>query len=157
IMDGLDYLRHFRDVLLIDFDGRPARLSAVADGWQRADFEALDPAWFAVISGHTIRDAKTRASLERPRRHSQTTDLAVMASFALAFGRAGLSGVVAAADGDQAALLRKAIATLIRLNPWLDYGRETVQDGQPVKGYLKADNWKVTNPRTGSTLEIISS
>jgi phage terminase large subunit-like protein len=58
--------------------------------------------------------------------------------------RRALRGYAAAADRDQARLLRDAVDTLARLNPWL-------------AAILKVDQWKITNTRTGSTLEIISS
>ncbi|MEZ6119025.1 MAG: terminase large subunit [Pirellulaceae bacterium] len=60
-----------------------------------------------------------RAYLERPRGHSKTTDLAVMAVWLLAFATRPLRGYSYAADRDQAALLRDAVDRIVRLNPWL--------------------------------------
>ena len=49
----------------------------------------------------------------------KTTDLAVTAVWALAFATRPLRGYCYAADKDQARLLRDAMETLVRLNPWL--------------------------------------
>lgn len=133
----------FRDALLVDCDGRPMRLGDRLDDWQRSDFEALDPGWRAVV-GQSVPDSKLRAWLERPRGHSKSSDLAVMASWVLFASRRRLAGYAAAADKDQARLLRDAIDRLVRLNDWL--GR-----------LLTVDSHRITNHHTGSTLEIISS
>ncbi|RMF21842.1 MAG: hypothetical protein D6760_08625 [Deltaproteobacteria bacterium] len=85
-----------------------------------------------------------RAWLERPRGHAKTSDLAVMAVWAVAFAPRPLSGVAAAADRDQARLLRDAIARLARLNDWL-------------AATLDVQSYRIVNSRTGSTLEILSS
>jgi hypothetical protein len=108
----------FRQVLLIDADGGPKRLAEVADHWQAADFQALDPAWLS-IAGHEISPPFRRGWLERPRGHSKTGDIAAMVAWALFASRRRLSGVVAAADQDQAALIRDAISKLLALNEWL--------------------------------------
>jgi hypothetical protein len=128
---------------LIDADGTPTPFQP--DPWQEADFEALDGAWLS-LTGRPGAVAPTirRAWLERPRGHSKTADLAVPVVWALAFATRPLSGVAAAADRDQARLLRDAIATLARLNRWL---------GQT----LDVQSWRVVNTRTGSALEILSS
>jgi phage terminase large subunit-like protein len=139
----------FRSVVLIDSDAGPVRLSEVLDPWQRLDFEALDAGWLRVagksIPGDSAGTAPMmRAFFERPRGHSKTSDLAVMVIWALVFSRRTLSGAAAAADKDQAKLLRDSIEKIIRLNPWL---AET----------LECQALKVVNTRTGSALEILSS
>jgi hypothetical protein len=58
--------------------------------------------------------------------------------------RRKLTGYGAAADRDQARLLRDAIDRLVRLNPWLSQ-------------ILTVNNWNIVNEHTGSTLEILSS
>jgi hypothetical protein len=108
----------FRADLLIDVDGVARRFGSVQDEWQRQDFAALDPA-LRRAAGRGKGDAKGRAYLERPRGHSKTTDLAIIACWALAFSTRPLRGYCYAADKDQARLLRDAMLTLIRLNPWL--------------------------------------
>src|SRR5207237_6249036 len=101
-----------------DADG--AAVPFQPDPWQEEDFAALDPAWQQLagfdVEGTPIR----RAWQERPRGHSKTADLAVMTAWALAFALRPIRGIAAAADKDQAALLRDGIATLVRLNPSLD-------------------------------------
>jgi len=108
----------FRDDLLVDVDGLVRRFGDVMDPWQRDDFKALDPALMRC-NGRSTADAKMRAYLERGRGHSKTTDLAVMACWAMAFSTRPLKGYAYAADKDQARLLRDAMATVCRLNPWL--------------------------------------
>src|SRR5262249_7260794 len=93
----------------------------------------------------------------RPRGHSKTSDLALLGAFLLAFSVRTLKGCVAAADRDQAKLLRDALATLVRLNPILDHGRTFTINGQRARGYLEVQANKVVNPRSGSELEVISS
>ncbi len=108
----------FRDSLIVDVDGIAKRLGSVMDDWQREDFAAID-AGLQRCNGRSTEPAKMRAYLERPRGHSKTTDLAVTCCWALAFATRPLRGYAYAADKDQARLLRDAMATIIRLNPWL--------------------------------------
>ncbi len=65
-------------------------------------------------------------------------------AWALAFASRPVSGVAAAADRDQAAILRNAVGTLCRLNPWLD-------------DLLDVQAFRVVNRKTNSELNIISS
>ncbi|RMF24678.1 MAG: hypothetical protein D6760_02805 [Deltaproteobacteria bacterium] len=134
----------FRDALRIDADGRAVAFGEIIEPWQQADFAALDPAWQAVAGRADIEPPHRRAWLERPRGHAKTSDLAVMAVWAVAFAPRPLAGVAAAADRDQARLLRDAIARLARLNDWL-------------AATLDVQAYRVVNSRTGSTLEILSS
>lgn len=126
----------------IDTDTGPRRLADCLDPWQAADFAALDSGWCRVAGMATA--GKQRAYLERPRGHSKTSDLAVMASWVLFASRRQISGVAAAADKDQGRLLRDAIAKLVSVNPWL----------API---IDVQNYRVVNRRTGSTLEILSA
>jgi hypothetical protein len=131
----------FRRALLIDADGKTKAFKP--DEWQETDFAALDAAWLA-IAGRGSGAAVRRAWIERPRGHSKTADLAIAVTWALTFAVRPIKGIAAAGDKDQAKLLRDAIATLVRLNPWL----------QPI---LDVQTWAVANRKTGSTLNIISS
>lgn len=133
----------FRDVLKIDADGRTVRLGAVLDDWQRDDFEALDPAWKNIV-GQSTETGTNRAWLERPRGHSKTTDIAASVSYALFASKRLIRGVCAAADAEQAGLIKKAIDSMCRLNPWLN-------------DLLDVQGSRVVNQRTGSELEIITS
>ncbi len=109
----------FREALTVDVDGQPRRFGDVMDDWQRADFAAIDPALKRCVGRSSDGDAKSRAYLERPRGHSKTTDLAVTAIWALTFPTRIVRGVSFAADRDQAAILKQAMETVIRLNPWI--------------------------------------
>ena len=100
----------FRRALIIDTDGGPRPLADVADAWQLKDFAALDDGWRRVAGWNVT--GKQRAYLERPRGHSKTGDLACMVAWVLLASRKRLSGVAAAADRDQAGLLRDAISKL---------------------------------------------
>jgi hypothetical protein len=143
-MDTLELTpAQFRQDLLIDTDAGPRPLADVIDDWQRQDFEALEPAWLRV-AGHDIGACKSRAWLERSRGHSKTSDLAVQCAWVLAYSRRHVSGVAAAADKDQARLLRDAIRRLCSLNRWL-------------AAILEVQAHKVVNKVNDSTLEIISS
>ncbi|MDZ4688505.1 MAG: terminase large subunit [Planctomycetaceae bacterium] len=135
----------FRRAVVIDCGGIPQPFGNVIESWQQADFVALDPAWLSV-AGQAIsgRSVYRRAWLERPRGHSKTGDIAVMVSWSLFASRRKLTGVVAAADADQATLLRNAIDTLTRLNPWL-------------ASILDVQQTVVRNRHTGSELQILTS
>ena len=108
----------FRADLTVDVDGTARRFGDVQDDWQTADFAALDPA-LKRCNGRSTEPARMRAYLERPRGHSKTTDLAVTCCWALAFATRPLRGYCYAADKDQARLLKDAVHTVVRLNPWL--------------------------------------
>lgn len=131
----------FRRNLVIDADGGAEQFDP--DRWQEQDFETLDSGWLAV-AGQSVESPTLRAYLERPRGHSKTLDLAIMVTWALAFSRRMVAGVAAAADKDQARLLRDAVCKIISLNPWL-------------AKRLQVQQWRIANVRTGSTLEILSS
>lgn len=133
----------FRRTLAIDTDHGPRRLDGVLDAWQRADFESLDAGWRRVV-GHDVPNATMRGYLERPRGHSKTADLAVMVLWCLFASCRRLSGVAAAADKDQARLLRDAIARLVSLNRWLTDVLDVQRD-------------RIVNRHTGSELSILSS
>lgn len=134
---------NFRRKLKIDVNGTPQPLARVLDPWQEEDFQALDPAWMAA-SGVDIVPKYTRAYLERSRGSSKTSDLATQLSYILFASKRKVIGVAAAADADQARLLRDAIDTLCRLNPWLS-------------SILKINNLEVVNTRTGSKLTCMPS
>lgn len=133
----------FRRLLAIDCDGATKQMGAVLDPWQTADFEALDPGW-RKVAGQPTEQPFMRAYLERARGHSKTTDFAVMVLWVLYASARKLSGVAAAADKDQAQLLRNAADTAIRLNPWL-------------AEIIEVQRYTVINKQTGSTLTILAS
>lgn len=133
----------FRARLLIDCNGKPTPLARVIEPWQRADFEAMDPALRRVV-GHSVPDARLWHWLERPRGHSKTSDIAVCVVWLLFASNRMLSGVVAAADQEQAKFLQRAVDRLVRLNPWLGDS-------------LEVQRSRVINKRTGSECLIITS
>lgn len=134
----------FRQALLIDTDAGPRPLGECLDDWQKTDFEALDSGWQRAVVGTSHEARFQRAWLERPRGHSKSADLGIMAAWTLFSARRPLSGIAAAGDHDQARLLRDAIGKLLYINPWLAQ-------------ILEVQNYRVLNTHTGSTLEIISS
>lgn len=133
----------FRDVLLVDTDAGPRPLGRVMDDWQREDFQCLDRGW-RKVAGQSKQGGVQRAYLERPRGHSKTADLAVMTCWALFTSRRRLSSVAAAADLDQARLLRDAVSRLVALNGWLG-------------DFLNVQRYRVTNRHTGSDLVVLAS
>lgn len=134
----------FRSTLLIDTDAGAQRFSDVMDEWQDRDFRALDSGWQRAVIGTKVQSTYSRGWLERPRGHSKSLDLGIMAAWALFASRRSLSGIGAAGDQDQARLLRDAIGRLLYVNPWL-------------AELLEVQAYRVVNTRTGSCLEIISS
>ncbi len=138
--------RAFREGLLLE-PGGPS-FGGTMLPWQRADFAALDPAWRRVAGlpspvKNNSEPSPGRAWLERPRGHSKTADTAVMLAWALRFARRPIRGVVAAADRDQAGLVRSALAGLVRANPHL-------------LGELQVGAERIVNPSTGARLDVIS-
>jgi phage terminase large subunit-like protein len=133
----------FRRSLNIDADGSPRRLGECLDPWQAADFEALDPAWRSV-AGQSVGDVVRRGWLERPRGHSKTSDIACSVCFALFASRRAIRGVCAAGDQDQAGLLKDAVSSLLRENPWLG-------------SILSVQASRIINRHTSSELEILTS
>lgn len=139
----------FRADLRIEQNGELMPLGKVIEPWQEADFEATDAGWMRCagrLPGDTV--VIQRAYLERPRGHSKTSDLAVSVTWAMAFATRPIRGYAAAADKDQARLLRDAIARLIRNNPWL-------------AGVLEVQNYCIKNVARShkgadSQLEILS-
>lgn len=121
----------FRADLVVDVDGVPRKLGDVQDPWQAKDFAALDPALQRCNGRCPTAEGPSRAYLERGRGHSKTTDLSIIAVWALAFAARPIRGYCFAADKDQAGLLRDAMATIVRLNPWLagilDIQKNTVE------------------------------
>ena len=111
----------FRDQFEINAGGgENIRYGPNLDDWQREDLEMLDEGWKAVAGQKSLPDPVLRAYLERPKGHSKTTDIAVMAGWALFAAKHKIVGVVAAASKDQAKLIRDAVDDLVAANPWLD-------------------------------------
>jgi phage terminase large subunit-like protein len=136
----------FRRRLIIDCNGIPTPLGSVMNSWQQEDFEALDAGWKWTACGGTRPEGErpiTNAYLERPRGHSKSNDLAAMATWILLAAPRKLAGIAAADDRDQAKLIRNAMDTLVRLNPWLHSELEVLDK-------------IVRNRHTGSEIEVLS-
>ena len=135
----------FRKRLRLTADSPP--LETRLEAWQRADFEATDEIWRG-LAGRDDREREgkgyRRVWIERPRGHAKTSDMAVQLLWILLFGRTRVRGLVAAADRDQASLVRTAMQGLVEANPDLCAGLEFRQH-------------LVQNPRTGSVLEVLAS
>lgn len=139
----------FRCNLLIDVNGSVKTFGSVMDPWQAQDFTALDPLLMRSNGQVQGEAAPTRAWLERGRGHSKTTDIGVMVVWALAFANRPLRGYCFAADKDQASILKDAMETIVRLNPWLTQILE-IQKGCVV-------NTATNHPGCGGKLEIYTS
>jgi len=102
-------------------EGEPGRrLGHVLEDWQEQDFAALDPGWLRLagqsVSGQSAAGGFQRAYLERPRGHSKTTDMAVQLAWILQNSSRRVEGLAAAADRDQAGLLRDAMERVVKRN-----------------------------------------
>jgi len=139
----------FRNSLALDVDGVARHYGDVMDPWQRSDFNDLTPAILQVLDRGDLAHPQLRAYWERGRGHSKTTDIAVVVLNLLTFAPRPLRGYCYAADRDQAALLKDAIHTLVRLNPWIASIIE-VQNNQVV-------NIAKNHPGEGSYLKISTS
>lgn len=136
--------RCFRRYLKLS--NHPTRyLRAEIQPWQADDLEALDAAWLklAGVASRPMCPIR-RAYIERPRGHSKTSDMAIQIAWILLAARTPVTGVAAAADREQAALLLKAIQHLRQVNPTLC-------------GDLVFIEGAIRNSRTGSRLDLISS
>ena len=136
----------FLDRVSIDTDDGPRPLASCIDPWQREDFLALSNAVHvaAGLPPDPSRPVYQRALLERPRGHSKTGDIALLAVWCLFASQRPLTAVAAAADSDQARLIRDAIARLVAANDWL----------APL---FDVQASRVRNTQTGGELTIISS
>lgn len=133
----------FRQHLRIDVSGSPTPLGRVLQDWQAQDFTALDTAW-QQMAGQKAKDRpKQRAYLERGRGASKTSDLAVMATWALFASRRPITGYAAAGD-----IMQRDRALLLRLKTALPYsgsssavlcGRNTSWAATYSSAYLRTE------------------
>jgi phage terminase large subunit-like protein len=134
--------KHFRNALRISSDDT-IKFRNKCQHWQKKDFESLDPAW-KKLAGHSVTVNCQRAYIERPRGHSKTSDMAIQLAWIIQFSPDQLSGLVAAADREQASLIWEAIRKIATLNPRLC-------------SKLSFRKHLVINTETGTQLDIISS
>ncbi|MBX9656395.1 hypothetical protein K2Y11_22495 [bacterium] len=95
----------------------PQPLGGIVAEFQRRDFEALDRAVIALVSGK--RPEINRFWWERTKGGSKDSDLAIMVLWVIAFSPIGLTIQIAAADFEQASEMRKIMRQVLALNPWL--------------------------------------
>lgn len=133
----------FRRLLVIESRGRLARLSDVIEPWQKTDFEGMDEAWKHAIGVRADSPGVRIGYFERARGHSKTTDLAVMALWALWASDRTVSGMAAANDREQADVIRKQVEKLLILNPW-------------VSSKVQVQLYRVLNLATRGEMKIMS-
>ncbi len=112
--------------------------------WQEADYAALDSAWRRLAGQKHVEPVYRRAYVERPRGHAKTSDMAIQLAWILQFAEVPVHGLAAAADRDQATLIRDAVFRIARFNA------EFCPD-------LEFTKHEIRNRRLGSTLTVISS
>ena len=108
--------------------------------------------WGSVAEPWQVEDAKAILDMTGPRRHfltrprgaSKTSDLGGIAIALMLEAPPSSRSYAFGADRDQAGLLMDSITGLL--------GRTS-----EVRGALKADQWKLLNPKTDATLTIMAS
>ncbi len=117
-------------------------LCPTAQSWQKADWQAMQPAWTSLVNETetTIR----RAYIERPRGHSKTTDITIAAAWPLITSTKPIRGIAAAADQDQAGLIIDALQRL-------------KANHVDLFKTIKLTRTGARNTETGSELQLISS
>jgi len=138
--DPSEFRRHIK----IEGSGELVPLVDVIDDWQDKDFQAADAGWLRAIGAPVPDDTISRFYFQRPRGHSKSSDIAIMATWAIAFSSRQIRGAAFAADRDQAKLILDAVELVIKNNAWL----------QEV---LAVQNYCVINTRTDSALDIMSA
>lgn len=119
---GTHSLRAYLDVVTIDCRPAPRQFRDVAEPWQ---WEIVEPMIPAIEQAAGIPQAAEYAGprsfwLTLPRGSDKTSMAARLCNWLLGFSRRCINGVIAAADRDQAALLRRAMEREADLNaPWL--------------------------------------
>lgn len=129
-------------MLRIDVDGTQRRLSEVIEPWQEADFAKLDSGLLAVI-GAKVVNPTLRFWGERARGHSKSSDLAIAVTYLMFASTKPLSGILAACDAEQAAIVKESVSRLIAANPWL-------------KDFVTVQATSIVNEHTGSVCKVIS-
>jgi len=132
-----------RERLLIDTTDGPRLLVDVADSWQLADFDAMDPAWRRSM-GQRDAPARMLGYWERPRGHDKTGSAAVATLAALVGAPRQIAGCWVAASKEQAQLGRHAIDRLVSINDLLS-------------SVIDVQEFKIVNKSTGSWLDILAS
>lgn len=103
--------------LKITASGDPRMLAECIADYQRECFEDLAP------NLHQVRDGdmpnKRRFWIERTKKASKDSDLAICILWLTAFPKRPFFGQIGAADRDQAGIIKRRIQDLLHYNPWL--------------------------------------
>lgn len=104
--------------LIIDSQFGPQLFNSCIAGFQRHTFDELQP------SLESLRDGKQpkcqRWWIERTKKASKDADLAIIVLWLVAFPTKPFYGQIAAADREQAGIVKDRISNLLHLNPWLN-------------------------------------
>ncbi len=120
----------------------PKRFIEVGEQWQWDNMSLIIPAVESVAGLNPTYKGPTGLWFGMVRGSDKTSSIARTCNWCLAFSPTRLSIFVGAADIEQAQLVRNAMVTEARLNPW--FGE-----------LLKIDQYKASGP--GGELEILSS
>jgi hypothetical protein len=97
---------------------------------------------------HQLRDGRMpecrRFWIERTKKASKDADLAIMLVWLIAFARRPFYAQVAAADKDQAAIVRRRMEALLHFNPWL-------------KSLIEVKQYRVIQVRGLAVLDILAA
>ena len=118
----------------------PRRFGTIAEPWQADIISPLIPAFERMAGLRSDYDGPRRFFITLPRGHDKTSLIARMLAWAIGFSRNQVSASCAAADKDQAQLVRNAMLKELELNRWI-----------PVK----ANNYQVVGP--GGRADILAA
>ena len=133
----------FRADSVIQAGKKYTRRGDVVEQFQLDDERQMDAAWLA-LSGAGPPATRRFAYIERPRGHSKTTDIALLALHPLIYSSRRLYGVIAAGDVDQAKIVLRQLALFAETMPW-------------IRPRFKVQKTGAINPQTHSRIECISS
>lgn len=134
--------------LRIDVSGRLVRWGDVLNEFQRDFFQALSPA-LQCLAGRNVPCEFRRFFCEWPKGHAKSTCLAAAILWLVIFSPRKVSCVAAAADRDQARLIKDAVADLWRWLP-ADVRRE-------LEKHIEVQAYRIYNKHTHSEFDIVSS
>ncbi|MGE0607688.1 MAG: terminase large subunit [Pirellulales bacterium] len=118
ILNAVSGFKNFLAEIFIPTDRGPYRVAEITDSLQLEIFDAIAPGLKRVIEGGenaTFADALIRFYLEMPRGHAKTTFLALIVIYLCIASPRRLIGVIAAADQDQARLVRDTVLQILSL------------------------------------------
>jgi len=147
-MSGFGF-KHYLDRVIIDGRDKddepvPIRFASIAEPWQWDQALTMAPAIEAITRVADRRYYGPRSFWRgMSRGHDKTSSIARMCNWILAYTKRNLSGIVCAADREQAGLLTEFMENESRLNPWF-------------KNHLEFKRDRVVG-RHGSTLRVLAA